>query len=527
MDQSLFQNHASVSKYCKRYREVTIVILALGFMSFSCFSKCVFILSFYIYKVWKLAANSLFVVQGSNTWKDLSFKEFQRGTSSGGDVAHVSGTSGKLSGGNRVSSSDDGDSTLFLGQVSQDVDNSESSSGELFELEDSHRSVHDDSLAFGKGFLLLFGGLWSVVKSHPSLGDGIGGDNLGFGILVELVGNNDIGWKKDGLSEFVGLGHNFLGGLNEVVLDKRSSNFVSLGLQEGENHTSTDDDGVALVKKGVKDGDFGGDLGSSNDGGHWLFSVLDGSVKVFEFLGKKESGNGWLKELGDTLGGGVGTVGSSEGIVDVKVEWSGKLFNEFGLVLFFLLVETSVLEHDDISLLSITDDLGDFLSDAVSGKGDFLSKKFAHAFGARSKGELVLWSILRASQVGADGDDGTLSLQVFDGWDGGADTGIISDGLSVKRNVDIATDQNLLSLQFFIGEVLDGLLSIKNDGAVADTESYRTNMSSEPNFFHLQNIHGTQQSSLTGRSESTGGGSSGKESKESLSEVHFVISAFI
>jgi len=55
--------------------------------------------------------------------------------------------------------------------------------------------------------------------------------------------------------------------------------------------------------------------------------------------------------------------------------------------------------------------------------------------------------------VRADGDDSTLALQVFNGRDGGADTGVIGDFLSVKRNVDITTDKDLLSLELGLRKI--------------------------------------------------------------------------
>lgn len=75
----------------------------------------------------------------------------------------------------------------------------------------------------------------------------------------------------------------------------------------------------------------------------------------------------------------------------------------------------------------------------------------------------------------ADGDDGTLALQVFDSGDGRTDTGIVGDLLSVKGNVNIATDQDPLSLKVGITEVRDGLLGLELEdggcGDIADTES--------------------------------------------------------
>lgn len=321
--------------------------------------------------------------------------------------------------------------------------------------------VHDDCLAVRKSLLLLLGGLGTVVKTHPTVRDLVGRDDLGLGIGGELVGDNNVGRKNDLLSELLCLFHDGLGSVNEVVLDQRGTDVVSLGLQEGEDHTSTNDDLVALVEEGLKDGDLGRDLGSTDNGGHGLLSVLNGSLEVLELLGEQESTNRRLEELGNTLSGSMGTVGSSESVVDVKVEGLGELLDESRLVLGLLLVETSVLEHDHISLLGRVDDLLDFLTNAVRGKGDLLSEKLSHALSARSKGELVLWSILGASQVRADSDDGALALQVLNGGDGRTDTSVVSDLLAIERDVHVASNKDLLSLQVLLGEVLNGHLGLQ------------------------------------------------------------------
>jgi hypothetical protein len=156
----------------------------------------------------------------------------------------------------------------------------------------------------------------------------------------------------------------------------------------------------------------------------------------------------------------VGSVGSSESIVDEEVERSGKLFDESSLVLGLFLVVSGVFEHDDVTFLGGVDNLADFFTDAVRGKSDILLEELGQALGARGKGELVFLSV-RAAQMGAHSDDGTLLLQVLDGRDTGSDTGIVGDLLSVERDVDIATNQDLLSLKLGIGEVRDGLLGFE------------------------------------------------------------------
>ena len=403
---------------------------------------------------------NLLVSEGSNTGEDLALHELEGGSATGGDVGHVTGTAGLLAGGDGVTTTDDGDGTLLLGEVGKDVNNAEGSLGELLDLEDAHGSVHDDGLAVGEELLLLLGGLGTVVKAHPAIGDGIGGDGLGVGIGGELVSDNDVGGEEDGLAKLLGLLHDSLGGVNEVVLNKGGTNVEALGLEEGENHASADDDLVALLEEGLKDGDLGGDLGSTDDGGHGLLAAGDGTIEVLDLLGEEVAGDGGGEELGHTLSGGVGTVGGTEGIVDEEVEGSGELLDEGLLVLGLLLVEAGVLEHEDISLLGGIDHGLDLVTDAVGGELDVLAEELSHALGGGAEGELVLGTI-GAAQVGADGDDGALGLEVLDGGDGGTDAGVIGDLLAVKGDVDVATDKDLLALELIVGEVLDGLLGLE------------------------------------------------------------------
>jgi hypothetical protein len=375
-------------------------------------------------------------------------------------VRHVTRTAGLLAGGDGVTTTDDGDGTLLLGEVGKDVDDAKGALGELFDLEDAHGSVHDDSLAVREELLLLLGGLGTVVEAHPAVGDGIGGDGLGVGFSREGIGDNDVGREEDGLAKLLGLLHDGLRGVNEVILNKGGTNVEALGLEEGENHASADDDLVALLEEGLKDGDLGGDLGSADDGSHGLLSAGDGTIEVLELLGEEVTGDGGGEELGHTLSRGMGTVGGTEGIVDKEVEGGGELLNEGLLVLGLLLVEAGVLEHEDISLLGAIDHGLDVITDAVGGELDILTKELSHALGGGGKGELVLLAI-GAAQMGADRDDGTLRLEVLDGGDGGTDAGVVGDLLAVEGDVDVATDKDLLALEITVGEVLDGLLGLE------------------------------------------------------------------
>lgn len=186
-------------------------------------------------------------------------------------------------------------------------------------------------------------------------------------------------------------------------------------------------------------------------------------------------------------------MGGTKGIVDIQVKGGGELFDKARLVLFLLLVETSILEHDDITLLGGIDNLFDFLTNAVRGESHFLSEQLSHALSTGSEGELVFGTILGATQVGADSDNGTLFLEVLNGGDRHADTGVVRDGLSIQRDINITTDKDLLSLEVGIRQIFNRLFGLelnkRHRSHVADAES-------------------------GGRGESTGGADSGGEGKD-------------
>jgi len=119
-----------------------------------------------------------------------------------------------------------------------------------------------------------------------------------------------------------------------------------------------------------------------------LLSVVDSTVKVLKLLGKEESRDRRGEVLCDSLGGSVGAVGGSEGVVDEHVVRGGELLDELGLILGLLLVEAGVLEEDNIAIGGRSGHVGDSISDAVRGELDLLSEELTHPGGARGKGEL-------------------------------------------------------------------------------------------------------------------------------------------
>ena len=100
-------------------------------------------------------------------------------------------------------------------------------------------------------------------------------------------------------------------------------------------------------------------------------------------LRMRREGNEIRNLGGEADGGSVGSVGSTEGVVDVEVGLDGlvELVDELGGVLGLASVETDVLEEDDVAVLHGVDDLGDGLADDLIGLDDGLLEVLAQSGG--------------------------------------------------------------------------------------------------------------------------------------------------
>ena len=358
-------------------------------------------------------------------------------------MGHLGGEAGLLDGGDGVTTANDGDAAL-AGELGEGGGNSVGALGEGVELEDTHGAVPDDGLAVSEASLELSDGLRSDIKTHPALRDLVNINDLSRGISGELISDDDVGGEVELDALLGGDLLELLGELKLVILDKGLADVVAAGLQEGENHATTQDELVDLLKHRLDDGDLGGDLGATDDGSEGALGLVDGTLEVVELLLEKVAGDGGLEVGGDTLGGAVGAVSSAEGVVDVEISVGGELLGELSVVLLLLGVEANVLEENDVTVGHLGDGLTDRDANAVRDKLNGLAKELGKTRGDGGKGELGLVATLGAAKVGGEEDLGTLGGEVLDGGDSTADTGIIGDLSStlLKRHVEVNTNQD-------------------------------------------------------------------------------------
>lgn len=375
-----------------------------------------------------------------------------------------------LGNGGGISTSDDDGGSVVDG-LDTGVKNGLGTLGEVVKLKDTGGSVPENGLGLANDLLELLNGLGTAVQTLPSVGDTLGiGGVANLGVLGELVGGDVVGGEDQLDVVLLGLLDETSNNLGSVLIEERVSNLdVLQSLLEGESHTSTDDEGVDLVKQVVDELDLVGDLGTTKDGQEGSLGVLQSLGEELELLGDKETG-GSLGELNSNHGR-VGSVGGSKGVVDVDVGERSQRLSELldlgGVSLDLLAVailvgslllgvESQVLQENHLSVLGLGDLLLNLGADTVVKEGDGLAEELGE-LGLDGLERVLLDSLAvgSAEMRGKDHGLGTLVNGILDGGQGGDDSLVVGDGGAVEGDVEVDSDEHSLVLEI---EILDGEL---------------------------------------------------------------------
>mmetsp|Transcript_722 Transcript_722/g.1317 ORF Transcript_722/g.1317 Transcript_722/m.1317 type:complete len:236 (+) Transcript_722:124-831(+) len=212
----------------------------------------------------------------------------------------------------RVSTANNSCSSTLLGCVGQHLGDCICSVSEMGHFENAHWSVPDNCLALVNLTLEFVKGVRTNIQAHPVTRDLVDFCNSSVGVIVEFIGQHDIGRQKNLYSHLFCLLHQVGGSLNQIVFNQRGSNIVSQCFVEGEDHSSSDQNRVTFFQKALNHWNLCRNLGTTNNRHHWLLWVVNGTLQVFELLIQQVSSSRQFHVLGDTLGTGVCSVGSTE-----------------------------------------------------------------------------------------------------------------------------------------------------------------------------------------------------------------------
>jgi hypothetical protein len=397
-------------------------------------------------------ANLLLFCQSGDSWEGFAFKEFEAGSSAGGDVGDAVGVAGLLDGGDRVSSSDDRSCIAVARYGCGDLIGAAS---EGRHLEDAHGAVPDDGAGFGDRFFEGRDRLRADVEGHHVGGEGaVAGEELGLCVGRELVREDVVERKQKTDALGPGFVERGLRDVDLVGLDQRFAGGLTLGVEEGVGHASADDDGVCFVEEVVDDLDLVGYLCASDDGDERLVRFGEGLPEVGQLFLHQQSGGGLLDVVRDALGGGVGAVGAAEGVVDVDVAERGELLREDGIVGLLFSVKAKIFKQERLARLKIESHLAGNGTDTVWREryvfviAEDVIEHGAEMIDERAKTHRGDGFAFGAAEMRTEDDLRLVAQGVLDGREGFADASVVGDDAVFERHVEVDADENAL-----VGEV--------------------------------------------------------------------------
>lgn len=302
---------------------------------------------------------------------------------------------------------------------------------EIGELEHTSRSVPEDGLGFQDGIAVKFARFYTNVETQPAIGNAFlvsGGASIS--VFVEFVSgdvvNGEYNFDVPALGLFNQRGNLLRAGFVE---ERVADGDIFQGLFEGKGHTTSDDEGVDLVKHVLDELDLIGDLCTTEDSEEGAFGRFESLGEVLELLLHEETSSA-LRKL-DTDHAGVSTVSSTESVIDVDVAEGGQTLAEFldlGLVgldlvallvlggTFFFDVEAKVLEKDDGAFWCLVDGLFDVRPNAIGEELDLAAKLLGDLLGYGLERIFFHDLSIRTSEVGHENHDlGLLVDGILDG----------------------------------------------------------------------------------------------------------------
>ena len=285
------------------------------------------------------------------------------------------------------------------------------------------------------------------------------------GVGGEPVGEDVVRGEKELDASLGGFGESGFGDIDLVGFHETLAGGLALRIEEGVGHGAADQKGVGFLEEGVDDLDFVGDFGAADDGDEGAVGLGDGFAEVGELLFHEEAGSGlaaaFANDAGDAFGGGVGTVGGAEGVIDIDIAQVGELFGEVVVVLFFFGMEAKIFEKEGLPGFEVVGHFrGDF-TDAIGGEADVffgaekVIEELAETCGDGMETQGVDMRAFGTAKMGGKDDPGALAQGEFEGGNGLTEARVVSDATVLEGDVEVDADENAFVAQV---EVADGKL---------------------------------------------------------------------
>ena len=267
---------------------------------------------------------------------------------------------------------------------------------------------------------------------------------------VQRGAHDHVDGQGNGRDAFLGLFHDFGGGIDQIGFIEGLAHFVARGLQEGVRDAAAHDEPIHALGEIVEHFELGGHLGAADNGQQRVLGSVQDAGERLQFGGHEQTHAGDLREADRAFRGGLRAVGRGEGVHDVNVPEGGQLAGQFLVVLLLALVEAHVLAEYAVAGLDA------HAVQIVAFQTDRHAEQFFKASGDRGEGGFFgKDAFLGTAQMREHNDARALLQSHFQRRHGGADALVAGDFSVLDRDVEVFAEDNGLPLHIDIGHESD------------------------------------------------------------------------
>lgn len=179
--------------------------------------------------------------------------------------------------------------------------------------------------------------------------DRIQGLHAGLGVGQELLGNHDIGGQRNFCATRLGVGHDLVGGRDQVRLVQRLAHVVSGHSDKCIGNAAADDQLVDLVDQVGQQLQLGGDLAAGHDRQQGLGRVVQRLGQCVEFGHQQRAACCDRREADHAMRGGLRAVRGAEGIHHEHVAQRGVLARQRLVVLALADIHAAIFQQHHLA----------------------------------------------------------------------------------------------------------------------------------------------------------------------------------
>ena len=194
-----------------------------------------------------------------NAWQFFAFDGFKQSAAASGDIRHLVGETELVDASHGVATADERESTV-LGGCCNGFSDGLGAFGEGVELKHAAGTVPKNGFRAFDDIGEQFAGLGTDIHAFPAFGDVHRVNDLGVGIVAELITNYAVDGENEIDAFFLGFGKDVEGEVKFVVFADGITNLAAESLLEGVGHATAEDEVVDLSEQILNDLNLGRNL---------------------------------------------------------------------------------------------------------------------------------------------------------------------------------------------------------------------------------------------------------------------------